>query len=197
MDDRYGRSSKIVDAIMYEIKQLKAVSEGDGSKFIHLVNTIEKCYLDLSRISMQSEICNSTIVSLIEERLPTTIKSMWCLEVSDKTTKINDGNKFPEMLEFMLKHKRAIEYGSNDLRTGSKVHFGLHLSQTASAIEESKTPTTDSKVEQQDNSNSIKHWCWLHSSSQHDIFDCRTFKDMTPQSRMDMAYEYRACWGCL
>jgi hypothetical protein len=197
LDDRYGRSTKIVDAIMYEIKQLKAVSEGDGSKFIHLVNTIERCYLDLSRISMQSEICNSTIVSLIEERLPTTIKSMWCLEVSDKTTKINDGNKFPEMLEFMLKHKRAIEYGSNDLRTGTKVHLGLHLSQTASTIEESKIPTTDPKVEQQDKSNSVKPWCWLHSSSQHDIFDCRIFKDMTPQSRMDMAYEYRACWCCL
>jgi len=200
LDDRYGRSSKIVDAIMHEIKQLKAVSDGDGSKFVHLVNTVERCYLDLMRINMESEICNSTIVSLIEERLPPTIKSMWCLEVSDKTTKINEGNKFSEMLEFMLKHKRAIEYGSNDMRSSKGVHFGCHLSQTSPTTEEpsqTRIPVSDQKVEQGAVNNERRPWCWLHSSSQHSIHDCRIFVDMTPQSRLDMAYEYRACWCCL
>ena len=131
LDDRYGRSSKLVDAIMNEIKQLKTVPNGDSSRFVGLVNTVESCYMDLVRINMQAEICNSTIVSLIEERLPELIKSTWCLEVSDKATKINDGNKFEEMLEFLLKHKRAIEYGSNNLRSAATTQVGIHLSQAA------------------------------------------------------------------
>ena len=200
LDERYGRSSKIVDAVMYEIKQLKAVSDGDGSKFIQLVDTIEKCYLDLACANMESEICNSTIVSLIEQRLPPSIKTMWCLDVSDKETKIEDTNKFPKMLEFMLKHKRAIEYGSSDLRTSDKVHFGLHLSQAEHTTqqESKKLPDSDPPNEQRTpKSNERKPWCWLHSSSQHDIFECLVFKEMTPETRMDMAYEYQACWSCL
>jgi len=200
LDERYGRSSKIVDAIMYEIKQLKAVSDGDGSKFIQLVDVIEKCYLDLVRANMESEICNSTIVSLIEEKLPPTIKTMWCLDISDKETEIEDSNKFPKMLEFMLKHKRAIEYGSSDLRTTGKVHFGLHLSQAEHTTpqESKKSSVSDPPSEQHTpKKNERKPWCWLHSSSQHDIFECLVFKDMTPESRMDMACDYRACWSCL
>ena len=193
LDERYGRSSKIVDAIMLDIKQLKPVLDGDGSKFVDLVDTIERCYRDLSCIKMESEICNSTIVSLIEERLPATIKSMWCLEVSDQKTKINDRNKFPEMLEFMLKHKRAIEYGSSDLRSAKKIHFGLHLSQSTAS-----TPNRHHESQSQVyNNNDKRVWCWMHNSSQHDILECRMFKDMTPQSRMDMAYECRVCWCCL
>ena len=77
LDDRYGRSSKLVDAIMNEIKQLKVVPDRSSAKLIDLVNTIEICYIDLVCINMQAEICNSTIVSLIEERLPDTVKTMW------------------------------------------------------------------------------------------------------------------------
>ena len=95
--------------------QLKDVPEGDGGKFIDLVNTVERSYRDLARIGMQAEISNSTLVELIEERLPHTVKSVWCLEVSDKDTKVDERDKFPHLLEFLLKHRRAIEYGSSDL----------------------------------------------------------------------------------
>ena len=200
LDDRYGRSSKIVDAVMHEIKQLKAVPDGDGSKFIHIVNTIESCYLDLKRISMEHEICNSTIVSLIEERLPPTIKSMWCLEVSDRETKVTDTNKFQGMLEFMLKHKRAIEYGADGLRSANKVQFGVHLQETAPLPQAPSTQTpvaTEKKIEKAVDDSEKRPPCWLHPSAKHSIVECRTFNDMTPQSRLDMAYDYRVCWCCL
>ena len=191
LDDKYGRSSKIVDAIMYDIKLLKPVTENNATRFVEFVNTIERCHRDLQRINMESEICNSTIVSLIEERLPGTIKSAWCLEVSEKDTQIDDTNKFPKILDFLLKHKRAIEYGSNDLRSVKTVNFALHLSQTSSQeqSESEKTPKTTHE--------DTRCWCWLHSTSDHDIFDCRTFLDMTPQARIDRATDFRVCWCCL
>ena len=183
MDDRYGRSSKLVDAIMNEIKQLKTVPNGDSGKFIELVDTVESCYLDLVRINMQAEICNSTIVSLIEERLPERIKSTWCLEVSDKATKINDGNKFLQMLEFLLKHKRAIEYGSNNLRSAATTQVGIHMSQATKG---------DQTEDNQDNK-----WCWIHTTSQHSILECKAFQDMTPDDRFEVAYQNRVCFCCL
>jgi len=128
LDDRYGRSSKLVDAIMNEIKQLKVVPDRKSVALIDLVNTVESCYLDLVRINMQAEICNSTIVSLIEERLPDTVKTMWYLKVTDTETSINEGNKFTEMLEFMIRHKKAMEYGSSNLRSDQTAHIGVHTS---------------------------------------------------------------------
>ena len=184
LDDRYGRSSKLVDAIMNEIKQLKVVPDRNSAKFIDLVNTIERCYLDLVRINMQAEICNSTIVSLIEERLPDTVKSMWCLKVTDNETSINEGNKFPEMLEFMIKHKKAIEYGSSNLRSDQTAHVGVHMmSQVAREDRARNDPR--------------KEWCWLHSTSQHSILECNVFKDMTAESRFEVAHKNRVCFCCL
>ena len=189
LDDKYGRSSKIVDAIMYDIKTLKPVTDNNTARFVEFVDTIERCYRDLQRISMESEICNSTIVSLIEERLPGTIKTAWCLEVSDRESTIDDNNKFPKILEFMLKHRRAIEYGSSELRSVKSVNFALHLSQSVSQ----EQPESEQVSQEEEK----RCWCWLHTTSGHDIFDCRVFLDMTPQARMEQATVCRVCWCCL
>ena len=183
LDDRYGRSSKLVDAIMNEIKQLKVVPDRRSAEFIDLVNTVESCYLDLVRINMQAEICNSTIVSLIEERLPDTVKTTWYLKVTDTETSINEGNKFPEMLEFLIRHKKAMEYGSSNLRSDQTAHIGVHTSQVAR--------------EDQGGNEQRKTWCWLHSTSQHSILDCSVFQDMTAESRFEVAHKNRVCFCCL
>ena len=114
---------------------------------------------------------------------------------------------FPEMLEFMLKHKRAIDYASNDLRASGKVNMGVHITQSEHPATSEKTPSSEiaknqnrtefSKDKVSGKSNDPKSWCWLHSTSNHGILECRTFKDMTHESRLDVAYEYGVCWGCL
>ena len=115
LDEKYGRISKRTDAIMFDMKQLKTIQEGDDRKFIEFVDLVKKSHGDLLRIGVEHEISNSMIVGMIEEKLPATIKSMWCLEVSDEDTKVDDADKFPHLLQFLQKHRRAIEYGSSDL----------------------------------------------------------------------------------
>ena len=198
LDERYGRSSKITDAIMYDIKHLKTVPDGDGRRFAEFVNTVERSYRDLSRISMESEISNSTIVSLIEEKLPNSVKSLWCLEVSDKDSKVDDRNKFPFLLEFLLKHKRATEYGSNDLRS-TKHNIGMekvnHITQNAKEKKEIQG-APDERKQSSGNDDQISP-CWIHPNSQHDIQNCRLFTEKNPVERMELANEYKACWCCL
>ena len=53
---------------------------------------------------------------MIEERLPPSVKRQWTLKLSDDDLSM-DSNKFPEVLEFLLKYKRAMEYESMDIRT--------------------------------------------------------------------------------
>ena len=193
LDNKYGRSSILIAEIMKEIKKLSPVKDGDNRSFIRLVDTIEGCYRDLVRIHKEAEICNSTIVSLIEEKLPGMICNMWCLDVSDQNTEISDVNLFPSLLKFLLKHKRAMEYRSSDLRA-SKVTFAtdsiVHLAQD-------KRPEAKAATMPEKTADERKGGCWLHSTNIHDITQCQTFLDMTTVRRWDAVDDYRVCWCCL
>ena len=126
LEERYGRTSIITRAILADIKQLTPVPDGDGAKFIKLVDTVEYCFRDLERINMESEISNSTIVGAIEDKLPPAIRSMWSLAVCDETKEndpVNDNNKFPHLLKFLLRHRRAIEYCSTDVKPKKQTRF--------------------------------------------------------------------------
>ena len=117
LNERYGRPSKVTDAIMWDIKKMRQINEGDDKRFSEMVDLVESSFRDLKLIGMQSEISNTTVVSFIEEKLPKSIKSQWCLEVCEDGGE--DTNKFTNFLKFLLKHKRAIEYGSDQMRASS------------------------------------------------------------------------------
>ena len=95
LDEKYGLPSKLVDVVVYDIKNIKHLQEGDDQSFLELINTVEKGYQDLARINMESEISNSGIVSLIEERLPRDIKREWSREVNRSTSKVEQKKQVP------------------------------------------------------------------------------------------------------
>ncbi|CAC5376408.1 unnamed protein product [Mytilus coruscus] len=70
LDMKYGRAEKLIDHILNELKRLRKVQEGDNMKFISLVETVEKCWLDLKRMNLEAEMNTATMVSQIEKLLP-------------------------------------------------------------------------------------------------------------------------------
>ena len=82
LDTQYGRPSKLVDMIMNEIKNLKAVVYEDPR--IELVDVVETGFKDVCRISFEHEISNSAVVSIIEERLLFFIQIKWAVLYTDK-----------------------------------------------------------------------------------------------------------------
>ena len=194
LDEKYGRISKLTDAIMLELKQLRVLQEGDGQKFINFVDKIEKCYRDLSIIGKESEISNSSIVGLIEEKLPTSIKKQWCLQISNEDVDLDGEDKFAAILSFLLKHRKATEYDSSELRStssrqGTSTNV-LHMSDESCIGSEDSTISTIVTMESKP--------CWLHGrSSQHSILDCQRYMSKTPQERMTLATRHRVCWCCL
>ncbi|CAC5426341.1 unnamed protein product [Mytilus coruscus] len=64
LDMKYGRAEKLIDHILNELKRLKKVQEGDNMKFISLVETVEKCWLDLKRMNLEAEMNTATMLRL-------------------------------------------------------------------------------------------------------------------------------------
>ena len=183
LNDRFGRPSKLVDVIMNDIKNIRPVTEGDEKGFLKIVNLIENSYTDLSRINMEQEISNSTIVSMVEERLPKSIKAQWCLKMCDNHDRVDDRDKFPAFLDFLLKHKRAVEYGSSSLRAGTQQRYGS---------------TNFGQLEQK-RSRTEREECWIHKSMDdgHPIWRCREFLSMTVPERKKLVLSNKACMACL
>ena len=101
LDDKYGDTQRFTDAIMNEVKSLTAVSSRDDQGFIHLVNLVESGYRDLERLNLQSEMSNSTAISIIKDKLPGEIRRFWALEVN-KSSSSEGNDKFKKLLNFLL-----------------------------------------------------------------------------------------------
>ena len=50
--DKFGEPREVVYAIILDIKRLKPVSEGDNAGFLHMVDIIERCWLELNRLGL-------------------------------------------------------------------------------------------------------------------------------------------------
>ena len=201
LEDRYGRVSLITRAILFDIKQLSSIQEGEGSKFVELVNIVEKCHHDLESIDMETELSNSTMCGAIEDKLPPTLKLMWSLDVSAKDSKVDERNKFPHLLEFLLKHRRAIEYSSTDVKKKQvKINPAIaeinHVKEDKSKNQQTAAVTAAPNASNEASPNR-QHGCWYHSTATHDIFDCSAYKNASINERWDMIMDYRVCWCCL
>lgn len=74
LDKKNGDEGKLVDAIMSEIKKLKKSVDADVKGMLEMVNVIKKAQIDLKSLDLENEISNSTIISMIEEKLPEPIE---------------------------------------------------------------------------------------------------------------------------
>ena len=83
LDKKYGDEGKLVDAIMSEIKKLKSVN-ADPKGTLEMINVIERAHRDLKSLGHEREISNSTIVSMIEEKLPESKEKEWIKTVTSK-----------------------------------------------------------------------------------------------------------------
>ena len=116
LDDKYGDPSKLTDNIINEIKTFKYVEGGDSNRLIDFISVIENGYNDLKVLNLESEVCNSNIVSIIESKLPKALALEWYREIHKDSSKIDKRNKFLHLLNFLKVERKALEYALSDLR---------------------------------------------------------------------------------
>ena len=189
LDQRYGKASKLADVVMYDIKQLRSIKEGEEKKFLEFVETIERGYRDLARLKIEHEISNTSVVSIIEEKLPKDVKREWSRLVNKSDSPVDERNKFPALLEYLLEQKRIIEYESSDLRSLSK-------DEKMGTLHHVKQDELDESYKEA----SIKMKgvrCFIHNTGDHGIEECNMYRAKTPPERMEAVNGSRVCWSCL
>ena len=131
LDLKYGRPEKLTDAVLAELKRLKRIPDNDYRKFVSMVDVVERCWLDLKRLDLETEMNTTTMISQIERLLPSIQKREWSLQKHRAEAK-KHLVKFPDFLHFLLEEKQAMEYMEDDMRemnplsiTKGKIHNAM------------------------------------------------------------------------
>ena len=67
----------------------------------------------MSYLELETEIKNSTTISISEEKMPEELRKK-CIEIIyDKESAIDKGDNFPGFLKFLLERKMVVEYDLN------------------------------------------------------------------------------------
>ena len=77
LEEKYGDPAKLTDAIINTIQDIRPIKEGENKRFIELVDAVEDGYKDLKRLGLEREITTTSSISIIERKLPATIKREW------------------------------------------------------------------------------------------------------------------------
>ena len=77
LDEKYGDPALLADAIINTNQDIRPIKEGKNKRFIKLVDTVEDGYKDLKRPGLEREITTTSSISIIERKLPATIKREW------------------------------------------------------------------------------------------------------------------------
>ena len=213
LEFKYGRPEKQVDSIIQQIKSLNRVTEGDGMALVHMIETVEMCWLDLKRLNLESEMNTTTMISDIERLLPELQKREWTLKKPVNTT-------FADLKDFLIKEKQAIEYMNEDVRSNSKPKGRVNLAGVSETMESSNviinllekqleshnqlmkimTQNMASSADKQPpverfNKGSMR--CWFHKSNGHDIEDCASFTAAANDEKTAAIKRNGACFCCL
>ena len=198
LDNVFGNPRKFVDSIIYDITSIKPVHEGDTKKFVKMVDTIERCWLDLKRTNLTEEMDTIAMISMVEKLLPPTQKREWILLVD--SADVSSG-MFERLLNYLLREKRVIEYTEQDIRTekARNVHHTLTNppQQQASSNTKQEVVNYASGSTQNHRSPETRSWCWIHKTPSHSVEFCAKFLEMSVAERFEAAKQAGACFKCL
>ena len=221
---KFGCPEKLVDVVMSDISRLKKVPDGDDSRFLRLVEVVERSWLDLMGMGLEREMNTSIMISKIEKLIPTVQRREWALRRQEVMRKKKDST-FLDLLDFLRGEKEAIEYMSEEVRDDS-VTSGRKVANVLEACNSEREDEQGSKnlemrqmkelveglvqvVKGISNYGSVRNesWnkggnktnkrCWLHDSDSHEVEECFQFCALDPRQRLEEARKHFACFLCL
>ena len=203
LDNVYGDSRKFIDSIIHDIKSIRPINDGDSKKFIAMVDVIERCWLDLKRMDLSEEMDTVAMVSMIEKLLPPVQKREWIIQVDSKN--FTSKGMFEELLNYLLREKRVIEYTEHDLRADKSrvIHQTImdQSNQPSSSSADSQPLINYVASEVQENRLNMRPLpnkrCWLHKTDGHCIEKCNQFLKMTLTEKLDAIRQFGVCFNCL
>ena len=108
LDERYGNDGNIVEIVLKDIKHFQSIKENEERRLLTFIDIIQKASMELKYRGREPEIKNSTIISIIEEKLPVELRKNWIERTYEKYSAIDKGDKFPGFLKFLLEKKMVV-----------------------------------------------------------------------------------------
>ena len=136
-------------------------------------------------MGMEREISNTRVVSDVEKRLPPAARREWSRSLHDEKSNIDRSDRFPALLQFLLREKKSVEYDMSEIRSSS------HSSPRASV----NTTRVKEKDEPSKRSNSKR--CLIHEAEQHNTSECRAYPEKSLQEKAQLVKEKGRCFCCL
>ena len=164
-----------------------------------MINTIERAYSELVSMRRESEINNSTLVALLEEKLPRDIRREWvALVTGDKRMEIGR-NKFPHLLKLLRSFSERIEYEFSELRSPTNRVSANYADMNGKTVPSSASyADMKEKIVQSSGNSTRKPWCWKHPNEEtHPIWRCEQFSERSADIRLELVRNNNACYRCL
>ena len=111
---------------MNQIKKIRTNEGGDDKRFIEFIDIGKKGYRDFSRMKVEYEISNATVLSIIKKKLLKAISRDWSRKINEDGSKMEELNKSLSLLKFLLKQKKILKYDSVDLDVVIQLHWDRH-----------------------------------------------------------------------
>ena len=183
LDQRYGKTSKIVDAILADVKRI-SLNDTSDSNVLQMINIVEKAHRDLERLGEHAELRNSTSISMIEQAMPMQMKHEWVKLIA--SVDCSNSEKFDSLLAFLGDWRNRLEYLGASIRDAPDVPSA---STTGSTLHVNRLPERQ------------KTKCWLHKldgpAGEHPIWKCKVFLGKSKKERRDLVVSHKACVRCL
>ena len=107
--EKFGNTRVLVEAVNAEIEKLKILNT--DKIFIDLVEKLEKIKIDMEAVDKIEEISNTNTITMIEAKLPSTVKQDWIKEIiREGYEKLSTKNKFFKFFDFLANYKLMAEY---------------------------------------------------------------------------------------
>ncbi|XP_071948741.1 uncharacterized protein [Antedon mediterranea] len=183
LDEKYGDRHKLVNALIGDILKQNPLKEGEEKQFVEFIDLISACHRNLKRMAIEHEMNNTRVISEIESRLPDDQKRRWVRLIHDPQSKdkIEKDGKLKILLDYLEEEAKSLKYMMTSLHETNQ-----RPKQQRSIVNTVFTEKpTDIAA------------CILHDNAKHQTQDCKGFKAMSMQERIEVIKQKRVCFRCL
>ena len=193
LEEKYGQPSKLIDSVLFELHEMKQLTDIDMKGMEKFATVIESAQTDLQRVGLEHELSNAYVINELEKKLPPKVRREWSLLVQGDSSLESSEERFKVFADFIMVQRRAVEYGNSKVRTDngdSKVIDDSSGKDTQFRCDHAKT-TSDRGSEM-----SLDK-CVIHRTDGHSLSRCNEFVKLSPRQRLEIITKHRCCWSCL
>ena len=176
LDSIYGDPRYVSDTITQDIVKFRPIGDGEDARFCDLVHLVKRCYNTLKEVGLPSDMDNSHMLSIIEQKMCCDDRKVWSRELE----RPNQPATLLGLMSWMTAEMKSRMRATAPLRTGSNAHTIHHV-------------VTGNKSENK----TIGYKCWICKTQTHRTDECQTFLALNHDDRLRIAQGNHACFSYL